>query len=163
MDISATFQLTAREYRTAIRNAAPMRGLMIFSVLLTAYGLVTLLLPSPKTWIIYWGVGTLVFLEFVGVRWGARRSAPQFAASWTVHVTEQAYALHTAVSHAEVEWSAYNDAVDRAGFWYLRQTDGASGFIPKRAFTHEQQTEIAGFLAQRLPAAKTHWYNPITW
>ena len=163
MDISASFQLTASEHRTAIRNSPSMRGLMILSALLTAFGLVTLLLPSPKAWLVYWGVGTLVFLELAGVHWGSRKSAPQFAAPWTVRVTAQTYTLQTAAGHAEIEWSAYSDAVDRAGFWYLRQTNGAAGFIPKRAFTDAQQTEIAGFLTERLPAAKKRWYNPLTW
>jgi hypothetical protein len=160
MDFTATFQMTAPEYRSAIRNSSAVRGLTISGLLAAVLGLLTLLTNDPLPWLIYFGIGIPVFMEVAAVRLATRRSVGLFSESWTVRVTEQSYTLHTPVSQAEVGWGAYAEARDRSGFWYLRQTNGASGFLPKRAFDDTQQAELAKFFAHRLPPQKRPWYRP---
>jgi hypothetical protein len=162
MDICATFRLTAREYRGATRNSPPIRAMLIICALLVALALLSLLTADPATELLYAALGLLVFTE-VAVRFAARRSAVLFAEPWTVRVTDEMFALRTAVSQAEVGWSAYRDAWERSGFWYLRQITGPVSFIPNRALDGAQQAELAEFFARRLPPPKIRWYNPRSW
>jgi hypothetical protein len=161
MDIRATYRLTAREYRSATRNTPAIRAMLVICALMVVIGLISL--PSRGPGIeLYVGLGLPIFMEVV-VRLAARRSAALFAEPWTVRVTDETFALRTAVSQAEVGWSAYREAWERTGFWYLRQISGAVSFVPKRAFDDTQQAELAEFLARRLPPPKLRWYRPRSW
>ncbi|MCZ1005509.1 YcxB family protein [Streptomyces lydicus] len=162
MDISATFHLTTREYRGAIRNSPTIRGMLIICALMVVVGLISL--PSDRPAMIPFcvGLGLPVFLEVV-VRLAPRRSAALFAEPWTVRVTEETFTLRTAVSKAEIGWDAYREAWERSGFWFVRQISGASSFIPKRALDDAQQAELAEFFARRLPPHKIRWYRPRSW
>ncbi|WP_377271742.1 YcxB family protein [Peterkaempfera sp. SMS 1(5)a] len=160
MDLTASFQLTTAEFRTAMRNSAPIRRLLLVTPLLAVLGLVVLLLDGSSLMLCV-GLGLLVFTEGV-VRLAARRSAGLFTEPWTVRVTEETYSLKTPVSRAEVGWQAYRQARERAGFWYLQQTNGVSGFLPKRAFDDSAQAELAEFFARRLPPQKQPWYRPLS-
>jgi hypothetical protein len=162
MDIRATFRLTAREYRSATRNSPTIRTMLISCALMVAFGLVSLLTDPPAKGLLYAALGLLVFMEMV-VRFATRRSATLFAQPWTVRVTDEMFALRTAVSQAEVGWGAYRDAWERSGFWYLRQVTGPVSFIPNRALDSAQQAELAEFFARRLPPPKIRWYNPRSW
>lgn len=162
MDISATFRLTAREYRSATRNSPTIRAMLIICALMVAFGLISLLSDGPAMELLYVGLGLPVFLEVV-VRLAARRSAALFAEPWTVRVTDETFALRTAVSQAEIGWNAYREAWERSGFWYLRLISGAVSFAPKRALDGAQQAELAEFFARRLPPPKIRWYNPRSW
>ena len=162
MDISATFHLTTREYRGAIRNSPTMRGMLIICTLMVVAGLLTLLSDRPAMLLFCVGLGLPVFMEVV-VRLAARRSAALFTEPWTVRVTEETFALRTALSQAEIGWNAYREAWERSGFWYLRQISGASSFVPKRALDDAQQAELAEFFARRLPPRKIRWYSPRSW
>ena len=162
MDIRATFRLTAREHRSATRNSPSVRLVLIISPLMVALGLISLLLSGPATEVLYLGLALLVLMEVV-VRLAARRSATLSAEPWTVRVTDEVFALRTAVSEAEISCNAYREAWERSGFWYLRQVNGAISFIPKRILDSAQEAELAEFLARRLPPPKIHWYNLRSW
>jgi hypothetical protein len=162
MDIRATFCLTAREYRSATRNSPAIRSMLIICALMIAFGLISLLTDGAATELLYVAVGLPVFME-AAVRFAARRSAPLFGEPCTVRVTNEMFSLRTAVSQAEVGWSAYRDAWERSGFWYLRQITGPVSFIPNRALDGAQQAELAEFFARRLPPPKIRWYNPRSW
>lgn len=162
MDISTTFRLTAREYRSATRNSPAIRAVLIICPLIAAIGLISLLSHGPDTAVLYVGLGLAVFIEVI-VRLGARKSAALFAEPWTVRVTDETLALRTAVSQAEIAWSAYREAWERSGFWYLRQVSGVVSFVPKRAFDEAQQSELAEFFTRRLPPPKVRWYDPRSW
>ena len=162
MDIRATFRLTAREHRSATRNSPVIRAMWIICPLVAAIGLISLLSHGPDTEVLYLGLGLLVLIEVV-VRLTARRSTTLSAEPWTVRVTDETFALRTAVSQAEISWNAYREAWERSGFWYLRQVNGAISFIPKRILDSAQEAELAEFLARRLPPPKIHWYNLRSW
>jgi YcxB-like protein len=163
MDICATFRMTAREYRSAMRNSPAFRCVLIGCALIAAVGLISLPFKGPGVELyIGLGLGLPVFLEMV-VRQAARRSATLFAEPWLVRVTDETFTLRTAVSQAETGWNAYSAAWERSGFWYLRQINGASCFIPQRAFDDAQQDGLAEFFTRRLPPPKIHWYNPRSW
>jgi len=161
MDVCATFRMTAREYRSAMRNSPAFRTLLIVCALMVVVGLVSLPLNGPVMEL-YVGLGLPVFLEMV-IRKAARRSAALFAEPWLVRVTNETFTLRTAVSQAETGWNAYSAAWKRSGFWYLRQINGASCAIPKRALDDAQQAGLTEFFARRLPPPKIHWYNPRSW
>jgi hypothetical protein len=161
MDIRATFRLTAREYHSATRNSPAIRTMLIICALMVALGLISLPSNGPAIEL-YVGLGLPAFLEVV-VRLAARRSAALFAEPWTVRVTDETFALRTAMSQAEIGWNAYREAWERSGFWYLRQISGAVSFVPKRALDGAQQAELAEFFARRLPPPKIRWYNPRSW
>jgi len=162
MDIRATFRLTAREYRSATRNSPTIRAMLIICALMVAFGLISQLTDVAATELLYVGLGLPLFMELT-VRFAARRSAALFAEPWTVRVTDEMFALQTAVSQAEVGWNAYREAWERAGFWYLRQITGAVSFVPNRALDGAQQAELAEFFARRLPPPKIRWYRPRSW
>jgi len=162
MDIRATFRLTAREHRSATRNSPTIRAMLIICAPMVAFGLISVLTDGPATELLYVGLGLPVLIE-VTIRFAARRSAALFAEPWTVRVTNEMFALRTAMSQAEVGWNAYRDAWERSGFWYLRQISGPVSFVPNRALDGAQQAELAEFFARRLPSPKIHWYNPRSW
>lgn len=161
MDICATFRLTAREYRSATRNSPAIRMMLVMSALIVAVGLISLLSHGPGI-ALYIGLGLPVFME-VAVRLAARRSAALFAEPWTVRVTDETFVLQTAVSQAEIGWTAYREAWERSGFWYLRQISGAVNFVPKRVLDGAQEAELVEFFARRLPPPKIRWYVPRSW
>ncbi|MET8627832.1 YcxB family protein [Kitasatospora sp. NPDC004669] len=161
MDITATFRLTEADFRKAIRNSPAVRGLSVFGVLFFMVGLLTLLVGTePRIWLVIVGPVILAFGELVVVRQAARKSAPLLAEPWTVRITEHNYALSTAVSQAEVAWSAYRQVTARSGFWYLQQTNKAVAFIPQHAFDAAQLAQVSAFFADRLPPLKRPWYRP---
>ncbi|MFF2147752.1 YcxB family protein [Kitasatospora sp. NPDC058190] len=161
MDITATFRLTEADFRTAIRNSPAVRGISVFGVLFFMVGLLTLLVGTePRIWLVITGPVILAFAELVVVRQAARKSAPLLAEPWTVRITDQNYALSTAVSQAEVAWSAYRQVTARSGFWYLQQTNKAVAFIPQHAFDAAQLAQVSAFFADRLPPLKRPWYLP---
>ncbi|MFD3450600.1 YcxB family protein [Streptomyces sp. NPDC058691] len=143
-----------------MRSSPNMRRIAVTSLFMLLVGVLTLFSDEPKEWLIYYGIGLPVFFEAAAVRLAVRRLSNQFTEPWTVRLTEESYTLHTAVSQAEVSWDAYRDARELAGFWYLRQVNGASGFFPKRVFDETQQADVAAFFARRLPPVKRAWYRP---
>ncbi|MFF2078952.1 YcxB family protein [Kitasatospora sp. NPDC058162] len=161
MDITAQFRLTEADFRRAIRNSPAARGMSVFGVLFFLIGLLTLVIDAePKIWLMIFGPALLAFVELAVVRQAARKSAPLLAEPWTVRITEQNYALTTAVSQAEVAWSAYRQVTARSGFWYLQQTNKAVAFLPQHAFDEAQLAQVSAFFADRLPPLKRPWYLP---
>lgn len=123
MDISATFRLTAREYRRAQRNAPGMRGVYIGFALITVVCLVGLALKEgPGIWL-YVGLGLPLYVEVI-IRRATSKSAALLAEPWVVRVTDETLTLRNAVRQAEVGWNAYSEAWERSGFWYLREISG---------------------------------------
>jgi hypothetical protein len=162
VDLTASFQLTTREFRSGIRNSGGVRRAMIIGLMLTGLGIIQLLTRSHSAWLLWCGLAVPVVMEAV-IHMASRKSAALFADPWTVRLTDQRYSLKTAASNADVDWSVYREANDRRGFWYLRQTNGATAFFPKRAFDETEQAELAEFFARRLPPQKKRWYSPRTW
>ncbi|MEV7602642.1 YcxB family protein [Kitasatospora sp. NPDC089797] len=161
MHITTTFRLTEADVRRAIRNSPSARGMSIFGVLFLLVGLFTLAVDTdPKIWLVILGPVLVGFVELVVVRQAARKSAPLLAEPWTVRITEQHYALETAVSQAEVDWSAYRQVTARSGYWYLQQTNRAVAFLPQHAFDEAQLAQVAAFFAHRLPPLRRPWYRP---
>jgi hypothetical protein len=161
MDICATFRMTEREYRSAMRNSPAFRGVMIISALVLVVGLVILPSNGP-TIVLYVGLCLPVFMEVI-IRKAVRSTAAQFAEPWLVRVTDETFTQRTAVSQTETSWNAYNAAWERSGFWYLRQIGGVTYSIPKRALDAAQKAGLAEFFARQLPPPKIHWYNPLSW
>ncbi|WP_035841808.1 YcxB family protein [Kitasatospora azatica] len=162
MDVTATFQLTPREFRQAIRNLPTIRRIALLSVLFTVAGLVELFTSNhPQWWLIVTGPGLLVFLELAAVRGATRRSAPLLANPWTVRVTEGSYRLETNASSAKVGWSNYREVTERAGFWYLHQANRAVSFLPQQAFNETDRAQVAAFFAAKLPAQPRPWYRAL--
>ncbi|MGE7435963.1 YcxB family protein [Kitasatospora sp. NPDC001175] len=161
MDITATFRLSQADLRRAIRNSPGIRTISIFCVLLFLLGLFDQAFGSkPEIWLLIAGPALLAFMELVGVRLAAKKSASLLATPWTVRITEENFTLHTGTSRAEVDWSAYRQVTARSGFWYLQQTNKAVAFVPQRAFDEARLAQVSAFFAHRLPPLKRPWYRP---
>ncbi|MER5637263.1 YcxB family protein [Kitasatospora sp. NPDC002227] len=163
MDITTTFGLTETDFRRAIRNSPAARTLSAFGVLFLLMSLLKLVVDAePNLWWMAFGPGLLAYTELAVVRQATRKSAPLLAEPWTVRITEQNYGLSTAVSQAEVTWSAYRQVTSRSGFWYLQQTNRAVSFLPQHAFDEAQLAQVSAFFADRLPPLKRPWYLPFS-
>jgi hypothetical protein len=162
VDVTATFQLTERDFRRAVRNLPALRKIMLISVLVTLFGVVDLAFLDRSSWAMaVIGPALLLFLELVAVRLSARRSASILAHPWTARLTEGGYALRTGVSDAKVGWSAYREVTERSGFWYLHQTNRGVSFLPQQAFAEADRAQLAAFFAAKLPAQPRPWYRAI--
>ncbi|WP_405019707.1 hypothetical protein OHV05_25415 [Kitasatospora sp. NBC_00070] len=161
MDITATFRLTEQDLRRAIRNVPALRRMVMASALITVVGLLKWAVDGkPNLWLLVLGPVLMVLCEVMVVRGGAKKSAELIAEPWTVRVTEQSYSLRTAASDATAEWRLYREVTERAGFWYLQQTNKAVGFMPQGVFDEGQRAELAEFFARALPPVKRPWYRP---
>ncbi|GAA1247086.1 hypothetical protein GCM10009665_42590 [Kitasatospora nipponensis] len=161
MDIESTFRLTEREMRRAMRNSPALRGMLIIGCLLTVVALLSPFVDRhPQYWLLAVGPGILAFLEIVAVRMASRRGTELFTEPWAVRITEQGFHLRTPKSSAEVSWSAYREVTERAGFWYLHQTNRTLALLPQHAFDDSQRAELAAFFGTRLPPLKRPWYRP---
>lgn len=151
MDLTVTFQMTNRDYRGLVRNSPVIRHFAAVSLFLALVGAFTLFLDDSKEWLIFFGLGMLVYVEVIAVRAAAGKVAAQFPGPWTLHLTEETYTLRTSASQVAVNWNAFSDARERGGFWYLRTSRMAAEVIPKRALDENQHVALAAFLAGRLP------------
>lgn len=161
MDITATYSLTERDLRTALRNLPAVRRMFALSLVAVVAGVLTSLLEGkPMVWMLLPGPALLVMLEVMVVRGGARKNVPLFSDPWVVRMTEESYSLRTAATEASVEWRFYREVTERAGFWYAHQVNREVSFMPQRALDEEQRAELADFFARTLPPVKRPWYRP---
>ncbi|WP_369394661.1 hypothetical protein AB5J72_49535 [Streptomyces sp. CG1] len=159
MDVSATFTLSRRQLRIALRNAPVMRKMTIASALVIVFGLLKVLVDGKLGTFGYVCLAVLVLVQALGIPMAARRAATQMRGPWTVRITDTAYHLQTAVNQATVRLDAYREARLHRGFWYLTSPTGTS-FFPAAVFTVHEQAQLAQLFAHRLPPRKKPWYRP---
>ncbi|MFE9426125.1 YcxB family protein [Kitasatospora sp. NPDC006697] len=162
MDVTATFQLTPREFRSALRNLPVLRRMRVLAVLIALVGGIVTATGGHDGWTpLGTGLVLLVFGELGVVRLGTRRSAPLIANPWTVRLTDGCYQLETNATTAKVGWSLYREVSEHGGFWYLHQTNRAVSFLPKQAFPEHDAARVAAFFAARLPKLPRPWYRRV--
>ncbi|MFE0516629.1 YcxB family protein [Streptomyces sp. NPDC058964] len=158
MDLTATFQLTDREYRGLMRHSPLTRLFTAVSLFPVLTGTLPLLFgDSNAWWLAVFGLGMLIYVETLAVHISARKVTAQLPGPWTLHLTEETYTLRTASSGGVVAWSACHSVRERGGFWFLGTSRLTAEVIPKRAFDEHQQADLAAFLARRLPPAREPW------
>ncbi|MET7517646.1 YcxB family protein [Streptomyces sp. NPDC005480] len=159
MELTATFQLTGREYRGLMRHSPLIRLYATVSLLFALTGALTLFFDDSNEWLVYFGLGMLICLETIIPYISARKVAARLPGPWTLRLTEETYTLRTPVSRFVVAWSACDSARERGGFWFLETSLITAEVIPKRAFDEHQQAALAAFLARRFPQARGPWYR----
>ncbi|MEU1197498.1 YcxB family protein [Streptomyces sp. NPDC005813] len=159
MELTATFQLTGREYRGLMRHSPLIRLFATASLLLALTSALTLLFDNSNEWLVYFGLITLICLKTIIPYISARQVAARLPGPWTLHLTEETYVLRTSDSRFVVPWSACDSARERGGFWFLGTSLITAEVIPKRAFDEQQQAALAAFLARRFPRARGPWYR----
>ncbi|MEU4171249.1 YcxB family protein [Streptomyces sp. NPDC026665] len=149
MDLTATVQLTNREYRGLIRHSPVIRLYATGTLILALTGALTLSFSDSNEWLVYFGLVTLICLETVIPHISARKIAARMPGPCTLYLTDETITLRTPVSRYVMAWSACYSARDRGGFWFLETSLITAEVIPKRAFDEHQQADLAAFLARR--------------
>ncbi|MFI0964941.1 YcxB family protein [Streptomyces sp. NPDC021080] len=158
MNLTATFSLTDREYRSLIRHSPAMRHFAAASLILALIGALVLLFGGSMVLLVF-GLGMLILLESLVVYRAARKFAAGHPGPWTLELTEEAYVLRTPSDRFVVAWSAFRSVGERGGFWFLGTSGITAEAVPKRVFDKHQQAVVTAFLARRLPPARRPWYR----
>ncbi|GGO62671.1 YcxB family protein [Nonomuraea cavernae] len=69
--------------------------------------------------------------------------------STTLRVTDDGYECRTDQSTTTVKWSLFGRIVTGTEFWLFFAGRQFMGFLPRRAFSSEQQAELDDLLASR--------------
>nr|WP_311132164.1 YcxB family protein [Nonomuraea gerenzanensis] len=116
---------------------------MLFPAFLVVSGIVFLLLDLYSV-----GIGMLVaavVVPFV-VPWSLRRAVrkqvPHICVPTTLHVTDEGYETRSAQLTMELRWSLFSRVIPTPEFWLFFINKQASGFLPRSAFTPEQQAQL---------------------
>ncbi|MEV4116239.1 YcxB family protein [Nonomuraea sp. NPDC049695] len=71
----------------------------------------------------------------------------------TLHLTGDGYTVQTDRSTATTQWAMFSGVTTTPEFWLFLVDKQFTGFLPRRAFTSEQQAELDAFFAARSSAA----------
>ncbi|MFF5205331.1 YcxB family protein [Streptosporangium sp. NPDC000396] len=129
---------------------------MAFSSVLTASGLVLVLIGSLGM-----GVGMLVGAVVfpLALHWSlgqaARRQLAYLCVPTTLRVTGDGYECQTDQSTTTMRWSLIGRVVTTPEFWLFFVNKQCVGFLPRRAFDGEQQSQLDDFFATRQNAGVT--------
>ncbi|MFI7615887.1 YcxB family protein [Nonomuraea terrae] len=154
MDFTVEYQPTPDEVVRAFEQGAKHQ-LRRLSVLLTSLmvvaGVMCVLIEARS-------VGIALFVSAVAcpfvMTWSLRRTARrQFAhlcVPTTLRFTADGYETRTDEQTMSVRWSFFQRVVTGEEFWlFFKDNNQFTGFLPKRAFTTEQQAEIDAVLGSR--------------
>ncbi|MFJ2028141.1 YcxB family protein [Streptosporangium sp. NPDC087985] len=102
-------------------------------------------------------VGAVVFPLVLtrSIRRTAKRQLTYLCVPTTLRVTSDGYEYRTDQSTTTVRWSLFGRVVTTPEFWLFFVNKQCTGFLPRRAFDSEQQTELDGFFAARQNAGAT--------
>jgi hypothetical protein len=75
--------------------------------------------------------------------------AKKFGRVFTYTLTDEVIRVTNAVSSVEVSWDLAKPARESASDWYFPFTGGGGAWVPKGAFTPEQDAEWRAFLVGR--------------
>ncbi|WP_433436118.1 YcxB family protein [Nonomuraea sp. CA-141351] len=125
-------------------------------VVLVVSGLVCILLDATSI-----GIGMLIGAVVfpLVLTWSIRRTGKRQLAylcvPTTLRITDEGYEFRTDQSTTTVQWSLFGRIVTGTEFWLFFVGRQFMGFLPRRAFSSEQQAELDGLLASRQRAGMT--------
>ncbi|MEV0827915.1 YcxB family protein [Nonomuraea rubra] len=151
MDFTVEYEPTPGEVVRGLERALKhqLKALIwLFPAFLVVFGVVFLLLGNIGI-----GVGLLVaaiVVPFV-IPWSLRRTArkqiPYLCVPTTLHVTDDGYESRSEKLTTDVRWSLFSRVVVTPEFWLFFVNKQATGFLPRNAFTPEQQAQLDARLA----------------
>ncbi|MFC4063040.1 YcxB family protein [Planomonospora corallina] len=123
---------------------------LVSSSILIASGLVCILVDAPY-------MGTVLLVAAVVspllVTWSLRRTGRRqltyLCVPTILRMTDDGYEARTDQSTTTMRWSLFGRIVAGPEFWLFFVNKQFTGFLPRRAFSTEQQAEFDGFLAAR--------------
>ncbi|SEG80107.1 YcxB-like protein [Nonomuraea solani] len=154
MDFTVDYRPTPDEVMRAFEQALKRRlkvFLWLLPTLPAALGIISLLLSTSSAV----GIGLLVtaaLTPFVAT-WSLRRTArPQIdhlCVPGTLHMTDDHYEWRTEQVTTTMRWSLFDEIVTGPEFWLLFIKRQPAAFLPRRAFSPEQQAELDARLSAR--------------
>ncbi|MEV4250812.1 YcxB family protein [Streptosporangium canum] len=139
----------ARALGQGVRQQLKIAYLALPSVLIVS-GLVCVLVDAT-----YMGVAMLVGAAIfpLVLTWSIRRIGKRQLAylcvPTTLRVTDDWYECRTDQSTTTMQWSLFGRIVTGTEFWLFFIGRQFTGFLPRRAFSSEQQAELDSLLASR--------------
>ncbi|WP_425465646.1 YcxB family protein [Nonomuraea turkmeniaca] len=82
------------------------------------------------------------------VRRMAKRQLTYLCVPTTLHITGDGYECHTEQVTTTLRWSFFSDVVTGPEFWLLFVNKQPAAFLPRRAFTPEQQADLDAVLSR---------------
>ncbi|NJP98312.1 YcxB family protein [Nonomuraea sp. FMUSA5-5] len=146
MDFTVEYEPTPDQVVGAIERALKhqIKALLwLFPAFLAVAGAVFLLLGT-----IGLGLGLLVAAAVVpfvmpwSLRRAARKQVPHLCVPTTLHVTDDGYESRSEKLTTSARWSLFSRVVATPDFWLFFVNNQATGFLPRNAFTPEQQAEL---------------------
>ncbi|TYB59074.1 YcxB family protein, partial [Nonomuraea sp. PA05] len=151
MDFTVEYEPTPDEVERALSQALRHQLKFLFTmfpIFLVVFGLIFLLLDVNSV-----GYGMLVaaiVVPFV-LPWSLRRSARKqvslICVPTTLHLTDEGYRIRSEKLGQEMRWSLFSHVVATPEFWLFFVNKQASGFLPRSAFTPEQQAQLEARLS----------------
>ncbi len=139
----------ARALGQGIRQQLKIAYLALPSVLI-ASGLGCVLIGSTSTGVAML-VGAVVFPLVLtwSIRRTGKRQLAHLCVPTTLRLTGDGYECRTDQSATTMRWSLFGRIVTGPEFWLFFVNRQFAGFLPRRAFSSEQQTELDDFIASR--------------
>ncbi|MEU6424254.1 YcxB family protein [Microbispora sp. NPDC046973] len=96
-------------------------------------------------------VGAVVFPLVLtwSIRRTGRRQLAHLCVPTTIRVSDDGYECRTEQSTTAMRWALFGRITTGTEFWLFFVNRQFTGFLPRRAFTSEQQAEFDNFLASR--------------
>ncbi|MCF6473745.1 YcxB family protein [Nonomuraea sp. MG754425] len=152
MNFSVDYEPTPDEVARAMEQALKHQlrvVIWLFPTVLAVLGAIFLLLD-----VIGVGSGLLVaavVVPFV-MGWSLRRSVRKqlshLCVPTTISVTDDGYESRSEQLTTSMRWSLFSKVVNTPEFWLFYVNNQTTGFLPRRAFSPEQQSQLDTVLAR---------------
>ncbi|WP_431899091.1 YcxB family protein [Nonomuraea sp. bgisy101] len=153
VDFTLSYQPTPDEVSRALYQGVRRQLKRVYLALpavLAASGLVCIVVGGVSI-----GIGMLAgavvfpFVLSLSIRRIAKRQLTYLCVPTTLQVTDDGYETRTDQSTVTARWSLFGRIESTPEFWLLFVNNQCTGFLPRRAFTGEQQAELDELFAKK--------------
>ncbi|MGP3915561.1 YcxB family protein [Nonomuraea sp. 10N515B] len=151
VDFTVRYQPSPEEVARALQQGVKLQFRALLTILLSVLagcGLLCVLIGSVTIGIAMF-VGAAVSPLVVSWSLRRRRRLAFLCVPTTLHLTGDGYKVETEQSTATTRWSLFGPVVTTPEFWLFFVNRQFTGFLPRRAFTDEQQAALDAFFAAR--------------
>jgi fatty acid desaturase len=153
VDFTVDYQPSREEVAQALQQGVKLQFRVLFTVLiavLAVCGLICVLLDGVGLGIaMFIGAAVSPFVMSWSLRHTGRRQLAFLCVPTTLHLTSDGYEVRTDQSTTTTRWSLFTRVVPTPQFWLFFVNRQFTGFLPRRAFTREQEAELDAFFAAR--------------
>lgn len=153
MDFTVRYEPTPGEVVRALEQGAKQQykiTLLTLPSVLIVLGLASILIGSPYAGVVMLvGAVVLPLVLMWSIRRIGRRQLSYLCVPTTLRVTGDGYESRTEQATNMIRWSLFGRIVTGPEFWLFFVNRQFTGFLPRRAFSGEQQAEFDDFLAAR--------------